>query len=503
MNQKFSEEDIKKVARGAGTSLVGSSVGKGLFFLSQIIIARILGVEAFGLYALGLASVKICEIVARLGLNTGGMRFVSLYKDENIPKLKGVLISAMGLSLVNGAVIGSLLYFFSGAVAQNIFHKPELTDTLKLFALSIPFVSGMTVASSLLQGFHTAKFTVYMRDFIQPIANIFLIMCFFACGFNLEGVVWAFTLSHLFASMTGLLFFKKLFPQLVEKETKPIYELKTLVSYSTPLLFVGFLHYFLSWIDTLMLGLLGTTKEVGIYRAASQVPFIMTLFLAAMNSIYAPLAAGLYQIKEMQRLSSIFKTTTRWVTYVTVPIFIFLVFSSKEIMMLFGNGYVETGHMILIILSFGQLVNCMTGGVGYTLTMTGRQNLELANSIGLVLLSVALNIILIPRYGALGAAISSAISFALINLARLSEIYFMFKMIPFSQKMIKILAPVFISVLVLSIRQEDFSAIARILSNMVAVMIIFALSFYMMKMTDEDKYLISALKKKMLGKVVK
>jgi hypothetical protein len=38
---------------------------------------------------------------------------------------------------------------------------------------------------------------------------------------------------------------------------------------------------------------------------------------------------------------------------------------------------------------------------------------------------------------------------------------------------------------------------------MVAVMIIFALSFYMMKMTDEDKYLISALKKKMLGKVVK
>jgi O-antigen/teichoic acid export membrane protein len=78
MNHNFSEEDIKKVAKGAGTSLIGSSIGRGLFFLSQVIIARILGVEAFGLYVLGFSAIKICEIIARFGLNTGGMRFVSV-----------------------------------------------------------------------------------------------------------------------------------------------------------------------------------------------------------------------------------------------------------------------------------------------------------------------------------------------------------------------------------------------------------------------------------------
>src|SRR3989304_9270525 len=106
MNNSFSEEDVKKVAKGAGTNLIGSSIGKGLFFLSQIIIARILGVEVFGLYALGFATVKMCEIFARLGLHKGGMRFVSIYKDDSPSKLKGVLVSAIGITLINGILIG-------------------------------------------------------------------------------------------------------------------------------------------------------------------------------------------------------------------------------------------------------------------------------------------------------------------------------------------------------------------------------------------------------------
>jgi O-antigen/teichoic acid export membrane protein len=361
MNNSFSEEDVKKVAKGAGTTLIGSSIGKGLFFLSQIIIARFLGVEAFGLYALGFAVIKIAEIVSRLGLNMGGMRFVSIYKDNDPSKLKGVLLSATSISLLNGMLIGIILYSSSYFIAQVIFKKPELTNTLQLFAFSLPFIAGMTVVSYLLQGFHTTKYTVYTREFAQPLTNITLILSFYYFGFGLSGVIYAFILSHLVALIIGFVYLGKLFPGFQNRGIKPAYEIKNLISYSTPLLFVGFLHYFLSWTDTLMLGFLGSTKDVGIYRAASQVPFVMTLILAAANSIYAPLVADLYQKREMQRLSNIFISTTRWVTYITVPISIFLVFSSKEIMMLFGNGYIEKGHIVLIILSFGQLVNCNDG----------------------------------------------------------------------------------------------------------------------------------------------
>src|SRR4030043_714393 len=121
MSNNFSEEDIKKVAKGTGTTLIGSFAGGGFNLLSQILIARFLGVEAFGLYALGFAAVKMCEIFARLGLHKGGMRFVSIYKDDNPAKLKGVLVSAIGITILNGILIGGILYLSSDWIAQNIF----------------------------------------------------------------------------------------------------------------------------------------------------------------------------------------------------------------------------------------------------------------------------------------------------------------------------------------------------------------------------------------------
>src|SRR4030042_3121413 len=160
MNSNFSEEDIKKVAKGTGTTLIGSFAGGGFNFLSQIMIARVLGVEAFGLYALGFAAVRICDIFAKRGLSTGGMRFVSIYKDESKSKLKGVLISSTGISLLNGVLLGTILYFSSDFFAQKIFHKPELTESLRLFAMSIPFISGISVVSSLLLGFQNTKYNV-------------------------------------------------------------------------------------------------------------------------------------------------------------------------------------------------------------------------------------------------------------------------------------------------------------------------------------------------------
>lgn len=498
MNYSFSEEDVKKVAKGAGTTLIGSSIGKGLFFISQIIIARFLGVEAFGLYTLGFAAVKICEIVAKIGLNTGGMRFVSIYRDNNPSKLKGVLLSATWISLLNGALIGVILYFSSNWIALNVFKKLELVETLQLFSFSIPFIVGMNVVSSLLQGFHTTKYTVYTQEFIQPTANILLVAGFYYAGFKLQGVIYAFILSHLVALAAGIFYFKRLFPQFFKKDIKPVFELKNLIFYSIPLLFVGFLHYFLSWADTLMLGFLGSVKDVGIYRAASQVPLIMPLFLTASNSIYAPLIADLHQKGEMKRLSNIFKTTTRWVSYVTVPIFLFFVFSAKDLMMLFGKEYVDSGYTVLIILSIGQLINCITGGVGFTLTMTGRQSIELLNSGGLVIVNVLLNYLLIPVYGSIGAAVASSISNIAINMFRLLEVNKLYALNPFSNKMLKlILSFLIVGIFVFFIKSKiNLFWYFNLFLNFMVVACITGLFLLVFKLESEDRYIFEKIKNK-------
>jgi O-antigen/teichoic acid export membrane protein len=450
-----------------------------------------------GLYALGFAAVRICETLARFGLNMGGMRFVSIYKDESRSKLKGVLISATGISLLNGILIGIILYFSSDFIAQKIFHKANLIEALQLFAFSIPFVSSMGVASSLLLGFHTTKYMVYTRNFVQPVTYIFLIIFFYFNGFRLDGVIYAFILSNIVAFIFCILFLKKLFPEFLSKYVTTDYEFKNLISYSIPLLFVGFLHYFLSWTVILMLGFLGSTKDVGIYRAASQVTILMTVFIFAVGSIYAPLVSEMFYKGEKKRIESIFKVTTRWIYLIVLPVSLVLVFSSKGIMSIFGVDFIEKGAPVLIILTIAQFVNCVTGGAGYTLTMTGKQKLELINSLGLVILNIVLNFLLIPQYGIMGAAIATAVSVISINILRLVEVYKLYQMHPYSKDYIKILVPAVVSVLLILCLH---SLIIQYMWNAIINILIITLSFItylkIAGLDDEESYILSLLKQK-------
>ena len=486
----FSQEDIKKLAKGSGTSLIGESFGKGLFFFTQLLLAWFLGVEAFGLYSLGLALVRSADIFARFGLSNGGMMFVSTYKDHSPPDVKGVILCAVGISLLNGMLIGAAIYFYASVLATHLFHKPELSEVFELFSWSLPWIAAMTTLASLLQGFHTTKYTVYIRDLVQPIANLLLLVFFAYAGNGLPGAIFAFGLSHLFGLVFGLYYLKKTFPGFFSRSLTAAYPLKALVTYSFPLLFVGVLNYLLVWTDTLLLGMFASATAVGIYRAASQVPFVLAVFLRATNSIYAPVAADLYQKKEIQRLGNMLKTSTRWVTYITVPLFLFLVFSSKEIMTLFGKDFVPIGSTVLIILSFGQLVNCLTGGVGYTLTMTGKQNMELGNGLALVVASVLLNLVLIPKYGALGAAFASSSSTLVINILRVVEIHMLYRINPFSRVLLSILVPVIFSMIIMPLLYFPVNYITTLIINSMFLLIVFAVSMIKSKLAEEDKYII-------------
>jgi O-antigen/teichoic acid export membrane protein len=154
--------------------------------------------------------------------------------------------------------------------------------------------------------------------------------------------------------------------------------------------------------DTIMLGIMKTSEDVGIFKAASEIPLILPVILGASNSIYAPVVASLHHKGEYDRLHNLFRITTRWVYSLALPLSLIIIFSTREIMSIFGKGFLEKGIPVLMIFTLAQFVNCVTGGVGFTLTMTGKQKLEFYNSLGLFLMNVMLNLILIPRFGSMG-----------------------------------------------------------------------------------------------------
>ncbi len=451
------------------------------------------------LYVLGLVVLKITELLSRLGLHAGAMRFVSIYRKDDPGKVKATIISATLISFIVGTLMGSLIYFLSRLISDNIFHKTELTDIIKTFALCVPFMATMMVVATASRGFHTTKYLAYIKDIIQPSANILLIVIFSLSGLGFLWVINAYVISHAIALLSGFYFISRLFPAITERSLKPVYETKKLLKYSISLLFSGFLGFLILWTDTIMLGFMKTATEVGIYRAASQIPIFLLLILAASNSIYAPAIAEIHHKGQKERMGKIFKTTTRGVFLCATPAALILIFSAKEIMHIYGSNFVEIGSYVLILLTISQFINCITGGVAFTLNMTGKQNIEILNTFALFIINIVFNFYFIPIYGCVGAAIATCISIVTINLIRLLEVYIIYKIHPYNKDYIYGIVSGVIATVILYFLDKylpDHSCVIRLVANIFVVSVISVFLFIITGASEEDKYLLDAVMKK-------
>lgn len=495
---------ISKVAKGGGASLMGSVAGRCLWLACQVMLARSFGSEVFGLYVLGFVVLRITELLSRLGLDIGAMRFVSIHQKDNPGKVKGLILSATMISLFFGIFMGGVVYVIAGHLSEKLFHNPELTGIIRAFAVSIPFMASMMVIAAISRGFLTTKYSVYIKDIVQPSVYALLVLLFITLKYSIFWVIIAYAFSQLLAVIVGFYFLSRQFPRIKDRALKPIYETKKLLKYSAPLLISSFLVFLMTWTATIMLGYMETPKEVGIYRVATQIPILLLLISTASNSIYAPVIAELHNLNQIERLSKIFKMTSRFVFFLTLPIAIFLIFSARDMMFIFGRDYVNEGVPVFIVLSIAQFINCATGGVGNTLSMTGKQNVTMVNNIIMIAINITLNFFLIRLYGVFGAAVATAITIGSVNLLRLLEVYLIYKIHPYSLSYLYGITSGVIASTLLYLLGKHWpisSSVLGLLTNACVVIVAFLLPFFVIGLRGEDKLLFEKVVNKLNSKI--
>ncbi len=135
-------------------------------------------------------------------------------------------------------------------------------------------------------------------------------------------------------------------------------------------------------------------------------------------------------------LRRLFHASTRWLFLLGCGVGLFLIFAGKLILHLFGKDF-GAGFLVLCILAAGQMFSASLGANGTLITMTGHPKVNLANSLCMGLGNLGLMILLVPRYGALGAATAAAFSFMIVNVARAVEIWFILKIGPWDWTILK------------------------------------------------------------------
>lgn len=494
------EQLTKQIAKGGGITFVGSIIGKVLIFITTLILARVLGAELLGLYVLGIAVLDLAGIISRLGLHTGSMRFISInHSKGNKERVKGVIVQSLYISFLTGVFFACIVFSLADVIAINIFKNQNLSVVIRLFSIAIPFYSTFLVAASIPRGFKVMRYYEYSVNVFNPLLNIGFLIILFWAGLRLNGAIYARILSIVLAFFCAIYYIPKVFPEMFKKEVKAEFRMSTLLSFSIPLLGTNFLQFLIMWINILMVGYFMSPLYVGIYRVAAQIAILIIIFLSSFNAIFAPLVADLYHKKELDKLNEIFKLTTKWIFYLTIPLFIIVLFCSRQIMTVFGNEF-TIGAAVLLILAFAQLVNACTGGVGFALIMSGKERLELLNMLLICTLNIALNLLLIPRYGIIGAAIATGISIIVVNLVRLFQVERILGLFPYDKRYLKGLAGGGMSIAVLFLFKPLLKCLHYSLNIFLVsfiVVTVMALTIIALKLDREDWVILNALKLKL------
>lgn len=499
--------DIARLAKGAGISASGKVIGRGLNFLGQAILARLLGPEAFGLYAIGWTILRIIGIIGPAGLDSGVIRFGAKYWREDSENFRKTIFLSTGISLLSGIVFGIGLYLAAPFLSIVIFRKPGLEYVLHGFAFAIPFVTTLRVVSSATTISQRLKYATYSEEISQPaIEFIIFITLFYLGGWKLEGAVLAGVLSFSFALALATYYLVNLFPKLKEGGYDQIFSSGSiprqleLIRFSIPTAFAALFGSFISWADRLLVGYFRSEVETGIYTTISLISIVFIIILSGIKVIYSPMIADFFHKKEMKRVEEIYRISTKWGLYISIPLFLTILFTSRELLTIAFSSEYASGALPLVFLALSQLINIGTGPIDVLLIMTNRQKTWLVISGIMLAANIILNTILIPSFGLIGAAIGTAITVSASSIIGLAIIKRNLNVWPYDIRFLKIaIAAVATAGILLGINAiRTPSAIIRLIVIGFTSFSVFGAGLLILKLDSEDNELITLIKKKLI-----
>ena len=358
-------------------------------------------------------------VLVVIGTDTGVGRYLPRFDD--VSRRRGVLVSAYQIVVPLSLLVGLLVILFAKTIALHVFHDPDLTTILRIFAVTIPFLAFVRLTVGSIRGMKEAFPRVLIQNLAVPIARIILIVCAVIAGLGSVGVAAAYAGAYVAATILSIVYLARRTPLL--ENTKAITMRRDLLSFSAPLMITATMFMILSNFDTLMIGTFASTGDVGIYNVAYPLSNLLTIALTAFAFIFMPTISELHSNNKTGEMKRTYEVVSKWILLATLPLFLILVsYPSFVIQNTFGPEY-TSGALTLSVLAVGFFAHTIAGPSGDMLTAVGEQRLVMYDNILVAGVNVVLNLILIPRYSYLGAAIATTMSYFLMNTLYLVFVY--------------------------------------------------------------------------------
>lgn len=384
-----------------------------LALLVVILLGRMLGVDGYGTYAFVLALVSLISLPARLGLPPLIVRETA--KGEATgqwAQVHGIWRWSIGVTLILSGIVvtGGLLFIFSQTSEPG-----QLSATFLFGLLLVPLLSLAALRAGMLRGLRKITAGNLVGLISQPALLVLMLLVglFISDGVQTPSAAMLLTvLSALAAFLLGSWIISLKEPAEIT-QTRPEYLTRYWLGAALPMAMTQGAYQINRYTDVLLLGILSTLFDAGIYRIATQGAMLVSLGMMALGLVTAPDFARVHSQNSQSELQHLVRRSAQsGFAFALVVSTGFAVVGQALITLLFGEQFAGV-WLPLMILSGGHLISTAIGPSGMLLNMTGHERAVTRAVTIAAGTNVLLNLLLIPPFGVTGAATATAFSLVL------------------------------------------------------------------------------------------
>lgn len=408
--------------RSLSLSLAGSVTmvlqvtGQLLTFGAHALFARVAGASEYGIFSIAMALGTILLIAGRGGQDMVVLRGVASLEVE---KKWGEIRARWRASNWIVVLISTALVVVAMALSDALDAVPAsvMGWPLTLSLLCIPVLSLSSLRYSALLALRRPYAAQVSESMVRPALLFIAATVAFAMTAPLSALqMLALSLFAAIAGLvTGEVFCRRSFGGTTGNEATTGPSPSLLMPGLWMLVGVG-AYQAIMQVDLLALGYISGEETAGTYAAASKVSVVAQYGLLALQTLATPAIAAAYAAGRKGQLQTMLKQTARLATAFAAVAALVAWVLADQILSIFGPQFVA-GADVLRVLVLAHLVNAATGVTGGLLMMTGSHRAAGVITTSCLLLQLVLLAWLVPRWGALGAALSTTLSTSAAHMA--------------------------------------------------------------------------------------
>jgi O-antigen/teichoic acid export membrane protein len=402
----------KKHLRGSSLLFAGRLISMGANFLIQVLIVRYLSKNDYGALAYGLSIVSLGTQFVLLGLDKTITRFVPIYQEErDHNRVFGSILLMAGTIAGLGLFLILLCYALQDWLGQTMVRDPLALKLLVVIIALVPVRAFDQWFVGLFAIFSNPR-AIFFRKYLMAPGLQLVVVILLIVG---HSDVFFLASGYVFAGVLGIIFYLILLFQTFNRQGLfRHFNLRTIrmpareiFGFSLPLVMSSSVNLLRGALVIIFLEHFHPTSEVANFRAVMPVGELNMIVYQSFTALFMPSAARMFARKEWSGINDLYWQTAIWIAVVTFPIFM-VTFSLAQplTILLFGERYAGSAT-ILALLSLGYYFNAALGFNNFTLRVFGKVRYIFVVDLILAVVTVFAFWILIPPYGATGAALAT------------------------------------------------------------------------------------------------